>query len=137
MFISTFWAHYKPITHWACQWGDEVRENKKKDHLRTSYVLLLGVIEIVSHIKNFLPGDRVGVARMSETLWDVENLLRLGWTSSAASRPRKSASKCDFQEWPRKIHEFVQNIHKYSPNCQEAPLNRRDATALTQARVVD
>ena len=102
-----------------------------------SYQLLLASNEKVSHIKNFLPGDPVGVARMSETLWDVENLLRLGWTSSVASRPRKSASKCDFQEWPRKIHEFVQNIHKYSPNCQEAPLNRRDATALTQARVVD
>ena len=100
-------------------------------------VLLLASIKVVSHIKNFLPGDRVGVARMSETLWDVENLLRLGWTSSAASRPRKSASKCDFQEWPRKIHEFVQNIHKYSPNCQEAALNRRDVTALAQARVVD
>ena len=99
--------------------------------------ILLASIKIVSIIKKFLPGDWVGVARMSETLWDVENLLRLGWTSSAASRPRKSASKCDFQEWPRKIHEFVQNIHKYSPNCQEAALNRRDATALTQARVVD
>ena len=50
--------------------------------------VLLASIEIVSDIKNFLPEDRVGVARMSETLWDVENLLRLGWTSSAASRPR-------------------------------------------------
>ena len=98
--------------------------------------LLLGIIEFVSNIKNFLPGDPVGVARMSETLWDVENLLRLGWTSSAASRPRKLASKCDFQEWPRKIHEIVQNIHKCSPNCQEAALNRRDLTALAQARRV-
>ena len=62
--------------------------------------LLLASIEIVSHIKNFLPGDRVGVARMSETLWDVENLLRLGWTSSAASRLRKLASKSNFREWP-------------------------------------
>ena len=51
-------------------------------------LLLLRFLKVVSHIKNFLPGDRVGVARMSETLWDVENLLRLGWTSSAASRPR-------------------------------------------------
>ena len=99
--------------------------------------VLLASIEIVSHIKNFLPGDRVGVARMSETLLDVENLLRLGWTSSAASRLRKLASKCDFQEWPRKIHEFVQNIHKYSPNCQEAALNRKASTALAKARVVD
>ena len=73
---------------------------------------------------------------MSETLWDVENLLRLGWTSSAASRPRKSASKCDFQEWPRKIHEFVQNICKFSLNCQEAALNWKVSTALAQARQV-
>ena len=51
-------------------------------------ILQLTSIEIVSDIKNFLPEDRVGVARMSETLCDVENLLRLGWTSSAASRPR-------------------------------------------------
>ena len=51
-------------------------------------IVLLASIEIVSDIKNFLPGDRVGVARMSKTLWDMENLLRLGWTSSAASRPR-------------------------------------------------
>ena len=93
--------------------------------------------EKVSHIKNFLPGDPVRVARMSETLLDVENLLRLGWTSSAASRLRKLASKCDFQEWPRKIHKIVQSIHKYSPNCQEAALNRRDVTALAEARVVD
>ena len=50
--------------------------------------VLLASIEIVSDIKNFLPEDPVGVARMSETLCDVENLLRLGWTSSAASRPR-------------------------------------------------
>ena len=78
------------------------------------YQILLASIEIVSDIKNFLPGDPVGVARMSETLWGVENLLRLGWTSSPASRPRKLASKCDFQEWPRKIHEIVQNIHKCS-----------------------
>ena len=99
--------------------------------------VLLASIEIVSHIKNFLPGDRVGVARMSETLWDVENLLRLGWMSSAASRPRKSALKCDFQEWPRKIHKIVQNFHKCSPNCQEAVLNRKASTALTKARVVD
>ena len=73
---------------------------------------------------------------MSETLWDVENLLRLGGTSSAASRPRKSASKCNFQEWPRKIHEFVQNICKFSLNCQEAALNWRVSTALAQARQV-
>ena len=99
--------------------------------------LLLGFIKVVSHIKNFLPGDPVGVAGMSETLWDVENLLRLGWTSSVASRLRKSASKSNFREWPRKIHKIVQNFHKCSPNCQEAALNREDATALTQARVVD
>ena len=91
--------------------------------------------EKVSHIKNFLPGDPVGVAGMSETLWDVENLLRLGWTSSAASRLRKLASKCDFQEWPRKIHKIVQNICKFSLNCQEAALKRRGSTALAQARV--
>ena len=99
--------------------------------------VLLGFIKVVSHIKNFLPGDRVGVARMSETLWDVENLLRLGWTSSAASRLRKLASKCNFQEWPQKIHEIVQNFHKCSPNCQEAALNRKSLTALAKARVVD
>ena len=69
-------------------------------------MLLLASNEKVSHIKNFLPGDPVGVARMSETLWDVVNLLRLGWTSSAASRLRKLASKCNFQEWPRKIQEI-------------------------------
>ena len=108
-------------------------------HLKSniSFPLLLASIEIVSDIKTFLPEDRVRVARMSETLWDVENLLRLGWTSSAASRLRKLASKCDFQEWPRKIHKIVQNIRKCSPNCQEAALNRRDVTALAQARVVD
>ena len=73
---------------------------------------------------------------MSETLLDVENLLRLGWTSSAASRLRKLASKCDFQEWPRKIHKIVQNICKFSLNCQEAALNWRVSTALAQARQV-
>ena len=99
--------------------------------------ILLRVIEMVSHIKNFLPGDRVGVARMSETLWDVENLLRLGWTFPVASRLRKLASKSNFQEWPRKIHKIVQNFHKCSPNCQEAALNRKASTALAKARVVD
>ena len=102
-----------------------------------TYVLLLGFIKAVSHVKNFLPGDPVRVARMSETLWDVENLLRLGWTSSVASRLRKSASKSNFREWPRKIHKIVQNFHKCSPNCQEAALNRKASTALAKARVVD
>ena len=57
-------------------------------HVKGDLLILLASNEKVSHIKNFLPGDLVGVAGMSETLWDVENLLRLGWTSSAASRPR-------------------------------------------------
>ena len=104
---------------------------------KDNFVVLLASNEKVSHIKNFLPGDPVGVAGMSETLWDVENLLRLGRTSSVASRLRKSASKSNFREWPRKIHKIVQNFHKCSPNCQEAALNRRDVTALAQARVVD
>ena len=100
-------------------------------------MILLASIEIVSDIKNFLLGDLVGVARMSETLGDVENLLRLDWTSSAASKLRKSASKCNFQDWLRKIREIDLKIHKCSPNCQEAALNMRALTALAQARVVD
>ena len=96
-------------------------------------LLSLASNEKVSNIKNFLPGDPVGVARMSETLWDVEET---GWASSAASRLRKLASKCDFQEWPRKIHKIVQNICKFSLNCQEAALNWRVSTALAQARQV-
>ena len=56
-------------------------------HVKGDLLILLASNEKVSHIKNFLPGDPVGVAGMSETLWDVENLLRLGWTSSVASRP--------------------------------------------------
>ena len=75
-------------------------------------MILLGVIEVVSNIKNLIPGDPVGVARMSETLWDVENLLRLGLSSSARPRLRKLASMWNFQERPRKIHEIDQNIHK-------------------------
>ena len=92
---------------------------------------------MVSNIKNFLPVDLVGAAWMSGTLWHVENLLRFGWRPLCPSRPRKLASKGNFQEWPRKIHEIDQNIHKWSLNCQEAALNRRDSTALAQARVVD
>ena len=63
-------------------------KSKSEFFIKCHCYILLVSIEIVSDIKNFLPEDRVGVVRMSETLWDVENLLRLGWTSSAASRPR-------------------------------------------------
>ena len=81
-------------------------------------MVLLGFIEVVSNIKNFLPGDPVGVARMSETLWDVENLLELGWTSSAASFGLEISLEVQLS---RMAAKDPQNCSKHSQMFTELP----------------
>ena len=83
-----------------------------------SKAILLGVIEVVSNIKHFLPGDPVGVARMSETLWDVENLLELGWTSSAASFGLEIGLEVQLS---RMAAKDPQNCSKHSQMFTELP----------------